>query len=220
MRVAGDAPPRVGVRDPVGELVQVRLPEDDGPGRPELGDRGGIARRHPVPQDPGARGGSQAPGREQVLDRNRYPQQRAGLTPRQPPFGPACLAPGPFLRDRDKGAQALRLGDPPEVRVYQFDGGDLPPPQRPRDPDEGSGGQRFNRRHPAPQPPGPFAALRPAPGSASMPAAGRPHPRRSAEARRPARRRPAVPSPSPPKYAIRDGRPVNGSITTCECKIV
>ena len=220
MRVAGDPPPGIGIADAVGELVKVGLPEDDGAGRPESGDYGGIPRGNPVLKDARPRRRAHAAGGKQVFDGNRHAQQRSRFTPRQPALRPPGLPPSPLPGQRDKGVQAARRFDAPAVGVHQLERGDRAPAKRPGDLGHRCLGQRLNRRHPHPQAPLPLSVRRPGPGTASRPAAGKPRPGRSAEGRRLVRRPPVVPSPSPGQYAIRGGWPVNGSIITCECEMV
>ena len=220
MWVAGDPPPGIGSADPIGKLVKVGLPEDDGAFRPQSGDYGGIARGNPVLEDPRPRRRPHAAGGKQVFDGNRHAQQRSGLTPRQPALRPPGLLPSPLPGQRDKGVQATRLFDAPAVGIHQLEGGDHAPAKRPRDLGHRCLGQRLNRRHPHPQAPLPLSVLRPVPGTASRPAAGRPRPGHSAEGQPLVRRPPVVPSPSPGQYAIRGGWLVIGSIITCECEMV
>src|ERR1700694_5036454 len=146
--------------------------------------------------------------------------RRSPPPPRAPPPPPPGLLPSPLPGKGDKGVQAARLFDPPGIGVHQLERGHRSLAQGPRDLDQRGFGQRLNRRHPNPQAPSSLSVLRPAPGTASRLAADRLPPGRSAEGRRLAQRRPAVPSPSPAQYAIRGRSPVIGSIITCECEMV
>ncbi len=135
--IAGDAPPRIGGADAVGELVEIGFSKDNGAGSPKPGHRVGVPGRDPVPQNARPDRRSLGPRREQVLDRNRHSQQRSDLAPRQSPLGSLRLPPSPLAGERDVGTQAHGPLDPPGVRVRQFDGRRLSPAQLARDLNQG-----------------------------------------------------------------------------------
>ena len=74
-RVPGRARHRVLGRRPHGELVAVRLADDDGPGRGQPLDDGRVVGRDVAGEDARRRGGREPAGADVVLDRDRHPEQ-------------------------------------------------------------------------------------------------------------------------------------------------
>ena len=87
VRVAGRAERRVLGRRAHGELVEVRLADDDGAGGAQALDDGGVVRRPPAVEDLRRAGRRDAAGAEVVLEGDGHAGQRAGVVAGGDPRG-------------------------------------------------------------------------------------------------------------------------------------
>ena len=130
-RICHRAIGRGHVRRTHGELVHVRLAEEDRAVAQQVGTDGAFIRRHERVEDAAAGGGAHALGAEQVLDRQRNAGERRELAARECRIRRIGLRQRALAGHRDEGIQPrIERIDRREMCLGQFARGEFARPQR------------------------------------------------------------------------------------------